>query len=85
MFFVQSKTNVTICVRINLLLSNPINLEKSKILLFGRLLTFFLTTDFERLKEFADNNVKFDENGRKLCNRVENTAEKGEIAHFEHF
>ena len=34
---------------------------------------------------FADNNFKFDENGRKLSKRVENTVGKGEIAHYEQF
>ena len=34
-----------------------------------------------RLKEFADDNFKFDENGRKLSKQVENTVGKGEIAH----
>ena len=37
------------------------------------------------LKKFADSNFKFDENGRKLFKRVENTVGKGEIAHYEHF
>ena len=37
------------------------------------------------MKEFADDNFKFDENGRKLSKWVENTVEKGEIAHFEQF
>ena len=34
---------------------------------------------------FADDNFKFDENGRKLSKQVENTVEKGEIAHSEQF
>ena len=38
-----------------------------------------------KLKEFADDNFKFDENGRKLFKRVENTVGKGEIAHYEQF
>ena len=38
-----------------------------------------------RLKEFADDNFKFDENGRKLSKRVENTVGKGEIAPYEQF
>ena len=38
-----------------------------------------------KLKEFADKNSKFDENGRKLFKRVENTVGKGEIAHYEQF
>ena len=29
--------------------------------------------------------LKFDENGRKFSKRVENTVEKGEIAHYEQF
>ena len=41
--------------------------------------------DSFKLKEFADNNFKFDENGRKLSKRVENTVGKGEIAHNEQF
>ena len=35
------------------------------------------------MKEFADNNFKFDENGRKLSKQVENTLGKGEIACYE--
>ena len=38
-----------------------------------------------KLKEFAENNFKFDENGIKLSKRVENTVEKGEIARYEEF
>ena len=34
---------------------------------------------------FADDNFKFDENGRKLSERVENTVGKGEIARYEQF
>ena len=34
---------------------------------------------------FADDNFKFDENGRKLSKRVENTVGKGEIACSEQF
>ena len=37
------------------------------------------------MKEFADDNFKFDENGRKLSIWAENTVEKGEIARFEQF
>ena len=35
------------------------------------------------MKEFTDNNFKIDEIGRKISKRVENTAGKGEIAHFQ--
>ena len=37
------------------------------------------------MKEFADNNFEFDENGRKVSKRVESTVGKGEIARYEHF
>ena len=37
------------------------------------------------MKEFADDNFKFDENGRKLSKWVENTVGKGEIAPYEQF
>ena len=41
--------------------------------------------DSSKMKEFADDNFKFDENGRKLSKLVENTVGKGEIAHYEQF
>ena len=41
--------------------------------------------DSSRLKEFADDNFKFDKNGRKLSERVENNVGKGEIDHYEQF
>ena len=41
--------------------------------------------DSSKLKEFADDNFKFDENCRKLSKWVENTAGKGEIARYEQF
>ena len=37
------------------------------------------------MKEFADDNSKFYENGKKLSKQVENTVGKGEIAHYEQF
>ena len=37
------------------------------------------------MKEFADDNFKLDENGRKLSKWVENTVGKGEIARYEQF
>ena len=39
--------------------------------------------DSSKLKEFADDNFKFDKNGRKLPKWVENTAGKEEIARYE--
>ena len=41
--------------------------------------------DSSKLKEFADDNFKFEENGRKLSKRVENTVGKGEISRYEQF
>ena len=41
--------------------------------------------DSPKLKEFADDNFKFDENGRKLSKQVENTVRNGEIARYEQF
>ena len=37
------------------------------------------------MKEFAGDNFKFDENGRKLSKQVENTVGKGEIGCYEQF
>ena len=37
------------------------------------------------MKEFADDNFKFDENGRKFSKWVENTVGKGEIYRYEQF
>ena len=37
------------------------------------------------MKGLADDNFKFNENGRKLSKRVENTVGKGEIARYEQF
>ena len=41
--------------------------------------------DWSKLKEFADGNLKFDENSRKFSKQVENTVGKGEIACYEQF
>ena len=41
--------------------------------------------DFSKLKEFADDDFKFDENARTLSKQAENTVGKGEIAHYEQF
>ena len=47
-------------------------------------------SDCCKLKEFADNNFKFDENkvdenGRKFSKQVENTVGKGEFVRYEQF
>ena len=41
--------------------------------------------DCTKLKEYADDNFKFDENGRKFFKWVENTMGIGEIARYEQF
>ena len=48
-------------------------------------LTLSQTTNFRlfQTKKFVDKNFKFDENGRKFFDRVENTVGKGEIARNE--
>ena len=38
-----------------------------------------------KLKEFADDNFKTDENGKKLSKWIENTVGKGEIAYYKQF
>ena len=53
----------------------------------GHRLTHYQTTNFrlfqtERVCRRKDENFKFNENGRKLPKRVENTVGKGEIAPF---
>ena len=50
-------------------------------------LTLSQTTKFLllKLKEFADNNLKFDENSGKFIKRVENMVGKREIAHYKKF
>ena len=40
--------------------------------------------DWSKLKQFADDNFKFDENSRKFSKQVENVG-KGEIARYEQF
>ena len=40
--------------------------------------------DLSKLKEFADDNYKFDENGRKFSKRVENTVEKRRNTSLSH-
>ena len=48
-------------------------------------LTHYQILDSSKLKEFADDNFKFDENGSNLSIWVENIVGKGEIARYEQF
>ena len=49
---------------------------------FSLTLTHYQTTKF---RLFADDNFKFEKNGRRLSKRIENTVGKGEIAHYQQF
>ena len=42
-------------------------------------------SDSAKLKEFADDNVEFDENGKNFSRMVENTQRKTENAYYEQF
>ena len=63
--------------------------SKGSTLILISQLTHYQTTNqilhSSNLKVFAEDNFKFDENGRKLSRRVENTVGKGEIARYEQF
>ena len=37
------------------------------------------------MKDFVDNNLEFDENSKNFSEWIENTVEKGAIAHYEQF
>ena len=41
--------------------------------------------DCSKLKEFAEDNLKFDENGSKFSEQIENAVGKGEIAGYKQF
>ena len=41
--------------------------------------------DSSKLQKFADDNFKFDENGRKFAKWVKNTVGKAENVHYEQF
>ena len=79
------------------MLLNPskvdLNFGVAFILSFANALNFKVINPFPKrqildsftLKEFADDNFRFDENGRRFSKRVENTVGKGEIACHEQF
>ena len=83
MFSTLHKTDFKISVTSILSSAHAFNLDQSKILLVAPLPEDKSKTS--KLKEFADNNFKFDENGRKLSKRIENIVGKGEIARYEQF
>ena len=53
--------------------------------MFSSFLNPFQILDSSKLIEFADNNFRLDENGRKFSKRVESSVGKGEIARYEQF
>ena len=84
--FVKEKIN-TLCSRTDLIILRGHKLHVGKflcdiyiLLAIGRGIAALPEHCSSKLKEFADNNFKFDKNGRKLSKRVENTLGKGEIA-----
>ena len=59
--------------------------EETKTMLFGKWLTHYTSPKRQilgssKLKEFADDNFKFYEKGKKFSKQIENTVRKGEIA-----
>ena len=71
-FFIKFKTVVCKLFQI-CSLGNGLSLPERQVL------------DSSKPKEFADDNFKFVENGRKLPKQVENTVGKGEIARYKQF
>ena len=71
----------------NLSSANIFNLVLSKMLLFEKGLNKPITRrqilNSSKLKDFAEDNLKFEENGRMIFKLVENTVGKGEIARYE--
>ena len=74
MFSTLHKTNFKISVTFILSSAHAFNLDQSKILLVAPLPEDKSKTS--KLTEFADNNFKFDKNGRKLSKRIENIVGK---------
>ena len=62
-------------------------LDDPEIGILGKGLNHYQVTNLDscKLKDFSDDNFKFDENGRKLSKPVESTVGKGEIARYEQF
>ena len=67
--------------------ANTFRLEEFKICCLGKGKPFpkRQILDSSKQKEFADDNFKFDENGRKFSKQAENTVGKGEIARDKQF
>ena len=61
-----------------------LDLSKKKISFFNPFPNDTFQDSF-KLKEYADDNSKLNENGKKISKRVENTVGKGEITRHEQF
>ena len=64
---------------------SPVTTQSQVLTMFSSPLPKQQILDSSKLKEFADDNSKFDENGRKFFKRLENSVGEGEIAHYEQF
>ena len=73
------------CLLSHTKIKNLESLQTCPVIFYNQPITRQQILDSSKLKEFAEDNFKFDENGRKLSKRVENTVEKGEIACHEQF
>ena len=73
----------------DLIHSEPVSRRRPKSTPLQVFLHYFFTKrqllNSSKLKEFADENFKIDENGRKFSEQVENTVVKEEIARYEQF
>ena len=80
MYSSLSKPKLNFSFTFMLLSAKAFTLDQSKILSFVKELTLSQTTvlDPSMLKEFAGDNLEFDENGRKFSKMVENNVGKGE-------
>ena len=55
------------------------------VVMYGVVVNPFPNDKFKKLKQYADDNFEFDENGRMFSKRVGNAVGKGEIARYEQF
>ena len=81
MFSTISKANFNFRVTFILSSANALNLDLSKVLLFGKELTQHQMTNFKlfQTERVCRRQFQIRRNGRKLSKRVENTVGKGEV------
>ena len=77
----------SVLIKFEIVVCNSLSLEESKTCRLGEGLpiTRQQILDSSKLKEFADDDFKFDKNGRKLSKWVENLVGKGEKARYKQF